>query len=121
MRLLERFHPYLTGPVLAGTAGPYAEIELQLFPESTKEVELYLLERNLGYATAEGRRFAGDRARAVAVLTLQWQGVPLKLSAFDPRDERLALKTSQAGRQIARAGPAEVAALLEREHDAGTA
>jgi hypothetical protein len=121
MRLLERFHPYLTGPVLAGTAGPYAEIELQLFPESTKEVELYLLERNLGYATAEGRRFAGDRARAVAVLTLQWQGVPLKLSAFDPRDERLALKTSQAGRQIARAGPAEVAALLQRDHDAGTA
>src|SRR5215471_7765606 len=29
MRALERFHPYLTGPVLKGTAGPYAEIELQ--------------------------------------------------------------------------------------------
>ena len=26
-----------------------------------------------------------------------WQGVPLKLSVFDPRDERLALKTTAAG------------------------
>src|SRR5258706_10526022 len=47
MQALERFSPYLTGPVLQGTAGPYAEIELQLFPESTKEVELYLVDRNI--------------------------------------------------------------------------
>jgi hypothetical protein len=53
MRSLERFNPYLTGPVLAGIAGPYAEIELQLFPESTKEVELFLIDRNLRY---EGQR-----------------------------------------------------------------
>ncbi len=113
MRLLERFNPYLTGPVLAGTAGPYAEIELQLFPESVKEVELFLLDQDIAYATSEGRRFAGDRARAVAVLALQWQGAPLRLSVFDPRDERLALKTSQAGRVIERAGIAEVGKLVE--------
>src|SRR5258705_255068 len=34
MRVFERFSPSLTGPVLEGTAGPYAEIELQVFPES---------------------------------------------------------------------------------------
>ena len=49
MHALERFNPYLTGSVLAGTAGPYAEIELQLFPESTKEVELFLIDRNFSY------------------------------------------------------------------------
>src|SRR5262245_21446964 len=43
MRAFERFNPYLTGPVLAGTAGPYSEIELQLFPDSAKDVELFLL------------------------------------------------------------------------------
>jgi len=117
MQLLERFHPYLTGPVLAGTAGPYAEIELQLFPESVKEVEIFLLDRNVPFDTAEGRRFAGDRARAAAVLTLEWQGTPLRLSVFDPRDERVALKTSVAGRVIERAGIAEVRALV---HDSGT-
>jgi hypothetical protein len=43
---------------------------------------------------------------------LAWRGVPLRLSIFDPRDERLALKTSQAGRVADRAGIAEVGALL---------
>jgi hypothetical protein len=112
MRALERFSPYLTGAVLKGTAGPYAEIELQLFPESAKEVELFLLERRMAYTTQEGRRFSGDRAHAMSVLSLTWEDAPLKLSVFDPRDERVALKTSQAGRVMDRAGIAEVAALL---------
>jgi hypothetical protein len=112
MRALERFNPYLTGPVLKGIAGPYAEIELQLFPDSVKEVEIFLLDRNLPYDTREGRRYAGDRARAVSVLSLTWEGAPLRLSIFDPRDERLALKTSQAGRVMDRAGIAEVGALV---------
>jgi hypothetical protein len=115
MRTLEHFSPYLTGPVLKGIAGPYAEIELQLFPDSVKEVEIFLLDRNLAYATQEGRRYAGDRAHAVSVLTLTWRGVPLRLSIFDARDERLALKTSQAGRVMDRAGIAEVGALLRDE------
>lgn len=112
MRTLQSFNPYLTGPVLKGIAGPYAEIELQLFPDSVKEVEIFLLDRNIPYATHEGRRYAGDRAHSVSVLTLAWQGVPLRLSIFDPRDERIALKTSQAGRVADRAGIAEVGALL---------
>jgi len=49
---------------------------------------------------------------AVSVLALLWQEVPLKLSVFDPRDERVALKTTQAGRVLERAGIAEVEALL---------
>lgn len=117
MRALERFNPYLSGPVLAGIAGPYAEIDLQLFPESTKEVELFLLERNIAYNASDERRYTGDRARAVAVVSLSWQGVPLRLSVFDLRDERAALKTSLAGRVMARAGIAEVRALVEPGHD----
>jgi hypothetical protein len=115
MQALESFHPYLTGPVLKGTAGPYAEIELQLFPESSKEVEMFLLERNIAFATQEARRYSGDRVHAVSVFTLLWQDTPLKLSVFDPRDERVALKTSQAGRVMGRAGIAEVGALLQDE------
>jgi hypothetical protein len=114
MRALERFSPYLTGPVLTGLAGPYAEIDLQLFPESAKDVELFLLERNLAFETSEGRRYAGDRARAVSVFNLDWQGTRLRLLVFDPRDERLALKTSQAGRVADRAGIVEVGQLVEK-------
>ncbi|HKQ29094.1 MAG TPA: hypothetical protein VJT77_10880 [Burkholderiales bacterium] len=115
MHTLKQFNPYLTGPVLKGTAGPYAEIELQLFPDSVKEVEIFLLDRNLVYDTHERRRYAGDRAHAVSVLSLTWQDVPLRLHIFDARDERLALKTSQAGRVMERAGIAEVGALVRND------
>src|SRR5439155_10359544 len=89
MQALERFSPYLTGPVLKGIAGPYAEIELQLFPDSTKDVEIFLLDQNIAFSTQEGRRYSGDRSRAVSLISLVWHGVPLRLDVFDPRDERL--------------------------------
>ena len=112
MQALEEFHPYLTGPVLKGIAGAYSEIDLQLFPDSAKDVEMFLLNRNIAFATREGRRFSGDRTHAVSVFTLDWRGAPLRLSVFDRRDERVALKTSQAGKVMDRAGIAEVGALL---------
>jgi len=112
MRALESFSPYLTGPVLTGTAGPYAEIELQLFPDSAKDVEIFLLDRNIPFTTHETRRYAGDRAHAVSLISLAWQGQPLKLAIFDSRDERLAMKTSAAGKVADRGNIAEVSALL---------
>ncbi len=107
MRALERFHPYLTGPVLKGN--------LQLFPESAKDIELFLLERSIAFETQETRRYSGDRVHAVSAFTLAWQDHRLRLSVFDPRDERVALKTSQAGRVMQRAGIAELATLLRDE------
>ena len=118
MQALEQFSPYLTGPVLKGIAGPYAEIDLQLFPDSAKDVEIFLLDRNLAFSTQEGRRYSGDRSRAVSLISLVWHGVPLRLAVFDPRDERLALKTSQAGKVIERAGIAEVGAILSSDNEA---
>ena len=118
MRALERFNPYLTGAVLKGIAGPYAEIELQLFPDSAKDVEIFLLDRNIAFTTHEGRRYSGDQPRAASFVSLFWQGVPLRLAIFDPRDERLNLKTSQAGRTIERAGITEVGAILSRQDNA---
>ncbi len=115
MQALEQFNPYLTGPVLKGIAGPYAEIDLQLFPDSAKEVEIFLLERNIAFTTQEGRRYSGDRARAASLISLSWQGVPVRLAVLDPRDERVALKTSPAGRVAERAGIAEVGAILSGE------
>ena len=114
MRALERFSPYLTGPVLKGIAGPYAEIELQLFPDSTKDVEIFLLDQNIAFSTQEGRRYSGDQSRAVSLISLLWQGAPVRLAILDPRDERLSLKTSVAGRAIERAGITEVSAILSR-------
>ena len=115
MRELEEFSPYLTGPVLKGIAGPYADIELQLFPDSGKDVEIFLLNRNISFSSTEARRYSGDRARAVAILELDWEEAPVRLSVFDSRDERIALKTTQVGRVMDRAGIPEVSALVEEQ------
>jgi hypothetical protein len=113
MRELEEFTPYLTGPVLKGIAGPYSDIELQLFPDSGKEVEIFLLNRNIQFNSAEARRYSGDRARSVTVLELDWEGVPVRLSLFDSRDERITLKTTQVGKVMDRAGIPEVSAMVQ--------
>lgn len=112
MRELESFSPYLTGPVLKGTAGPYSDIELQLFPDSDKDVEIFLLNRNIPFTSGDARRYSGDRARSITVLELDWESAPVKLSVFDSRDERIALKTTQVGKVMDRAGIPEVSALL---------
>lgn len=112
MLALERFRPYLTGPVLKGMAGPYAQIELELFPESAKDIEIFLVDRDLAFTTREGRRYVGERSHPVSVFSLTWDGLPLKVSVLDPRDERVALKTSQAGRAMERAGIPEVRKML---------
>ena len=80
MRLLERFRPYLAGPVLRGTAGRYSDIDLQLFTDDGKAVEHFLLNRNIAYDIFDERHFAGDQARAVSVLRVDWHGVPLNLA-----------------------------------------
>ena len=112
MRLLEQFRPYLSGPVLKGTAGRYGEIDLQLFTDDRKALELFLLNRNLAYALSESRGFCGDEAREIQVLRLEWNGIPVNLAVHAAKDERSVLKASPGGRPIERAGINAVSALV---------
>ena len=112
MRLLERFRPYLAGAVLKGTAGRYSDIDLQLFTDDGKAVELFLLSRNIAYDIFDQRHFAGDQARAVSVLKVDWQGVPVNLAIYTLKEERGTVRTTLAGRPIERAGIQVVTQLL---------
>ncbi|MCX7893777.1 MAG: UDP-N-acetylmuramate--alanine ligase [Burkholderiales bacterium] len=112
MRELAQFRPYLSGAVLKGTAGRYADIDLQLFTDDPKAVELLLLNRNVPYEIADTRRFAGDEARPVALVRLEWEGVPINVAVHACRDERTSLKVTPNGRPIERAGLAAVEALV---------
>src|SRR5215212_2330516 len=60
MRDLARFNPYLTGSVLSGNAGKYADINLQLYTESAKTVELYLIDRDIPYHAGQRRIYCGE-------------------------------------------------------------
>ena len=115
MRLLEPFRPYLCGPALKGTAGRYSELDLHLFTDDTKAVELFLLNRAIAYQAAQQRHFVGDHERVVSVLKLDWEGIPINIALCLANDERGVLKATPAGRPIERAGIAAVALLLARD------
>jgi hypothetical protein len=112
MEQLADFKPYLTGPVLKGTAARYADIDLQVFADSGKELEIFLLNRNIPYQTSELRHYSGDQVRAVSVLSLDWRGTPVRVAVYWPEDERRSVKTSPSGQPLERAGLDAVRSLV---------
>src|SRR5687767_6007594 len=85
MQLLKAFRPYLTGPVLKGTAGRYSDVDLQLFTDDEKSVELLLLNRGIAYDVApQPRRHGGDHA---PVLKLDWEGTTVNVAVHAANDE----------------------------------
>lgn len=112
MEQLADFKPYLTGPVLKGTAGRYADIDLQVYADSGKELEIFLLNRNIPYQTSESRHYSGNQERAVSVLSMDWEGTPVRLSVYWPGDEHRSVKTSLLGRPLERAGLDAVRTLV---------
>jgi hypothetical protein len=107
MRLLADFHPYLTGGALDGTAGRYSAVEIDLYPESAKEVEIFFLNQNIAYEHREPRRQAPNPPEAI--LSFDWRQTPVRLSLY-------AAPAGRAGRRGAeRARLAAVEALIQSQ------
>lgn len=87
MLLLDRYRPYLTGSVLDGTAGEHAEIDLQIFTDSAKEVEIFLLDQGLEFEHATPR---SEKAEAVLVLSTDIANVNLII--YPSQIERISFK-----------------------------
>jgi hypothetical protein len=113
MQSLAGFRPYLSGPVLKGTAGRYADVDLQLFTDDLKAVELLLLNRSVPYEVTEVHHYCGDEVRVVPVLRIEWDDVPVNLAVYAAKDERSALKATPLGRPIERAGIPAVSGLVD--------
>jgi hypothetical protein len=113
MRFFEAFRPHLTGPVLKGTAARYGDIDIQLFTDDAKAVELLLLNEGVAYEAKAQRHYAGDQPRPVTLLQFDWQGTTANVAVYPANDERSALKTSPAGRAMERASLHALARLLD--------
>lgn len=112
MRDLAEFNPHLTGSVLSGTAGPYATVHLQLFTDSVKAVELFLLDRKIPYKTGQSRLYAGNEPRVLPVFSVDDRGVDVELMVLELRDLRAPLRSTPTGRVIERAKLRVVEGLL---------
>ena len=107
MAIVQSFNPYLTGSVLDGTAGRYAEIDLQLFTDSTKDVEIFLLNQQIDYQHSTPRS-----ERAEAVFTVHDDDTDINLVVYPANDERVTFKTRD-GKTRPRARIAAVRKLLD--------
>lgn len=115
MRQFAPFNPYLTGEILSGRAGKYSPIRLQLFADNPKSVEIFLLDRELDYQSAESRLHVGDEQRLVPVFVLDLDGTELRLSILSVDDQRQTLRSTPAGEPMQRAGLETLEALLDAD------
>ena len=121
MQLFERFNPHLTGSVLDGTAGKFAQTNIHLFADSAKEVEMFLLNMQIPFESSEKSYRLSDKPskdkkdkvrKTVPVFTLETELSVQKLSVFDVDDLRIATKRTVDGCNAERADINDLQALL---------
>ena len=110
MQLLADFNPYLSGGALDGTAGRYSAVEIDLYADSSKDVEIALLSRGISYETMDNRRIGID-----AQLALEWNDLPVLISVYPLVAERQQPKNPHGGRGRQRARAEAVIELLQKE------
>lgn len=102
MGLLARFDPHLSGAVLSGSAGKYSNIDLLLFTDSMKDVELFLLDRHIAYRSGERRLHIGDELRGVPNFSVSSEDADFGITIFAPRDLRSQIRNTPEGRPLER-------------------
>jgi len=121
MQLFERFNPRLTGSVLDGTAGKFAQTNIHLFADSAKEVEIFLLSQQIPFESSEKSYRISDKPskdkkekvrKTVPVFTLETEFGLQKLSVFEFDDLRIATKSTVDGSNAERADIAELKQLI---------
>lgn len=112
MHLLERFNPHLSGSVLNGTATRHSDINIQLFTDNIKDVELFLLNRNIDYEAGEKRFRLNDESLTIPVFTLQGGITEIRVAVFATDDLRKTTQDSGTGKNPERARISQVEELL---------
>jgi len=98
MQLLATYDPHLVGPVLTGTAGRYACIDLHLFTDDPKELEMFLINRRIEFRPREARVHVGGAMRTVPGVEFDWDDAEFKMLVFSRRDLRLGIRLGSEGR-----------------------
>jgi hypothetical protein len=115
MRTLDRFNPYLSGPVLEGNAGRYADIDLHLFTDGAKDVEFFMLNTKLEYRVRERRVQRGNLPDTISLYSVRTEAADFEISVFAPNDLRISLRASASGRPFRHAGAESIEAMLAEE------
>ena len=89
---LQAFAPHLTGAVLNGTASEQSDIHLQLFADSAKDVEIFLLNKNMPFEVSETPHFKGRAHEPVETVSFMWHDEGVHLHLYQTDDMRGAMR-----------------------------
>lgn len=97
MTELAHFQPCITGSVWNGTAGRDATVVIDLFADSMKAVEVWLMNAKIAYRVLEWPHFNRALDRKVPVLTFEQDGQTVNLVVYPVDDWRGALRSDSNG------------------------
>jgi hypothetical protein len=103
MKLLAPFNPFLSGSVLSGSAGKYSDIEIHLFTDSSKNVEMFLVNQGIPYKTRDRRIYVGETPRPVPSLLVSLEDADFDITVFSSSDLRTSLRSTAEGKPFDRA------------------
>ena len=121
MQLFAKFNPHLTGSVLDGSAGKFAQTNIHLFADSAKDVEMFLLNQQIPFESSEKSYRLSDKPskdkkdkvrKTVPVFTLETELGLQKLSVFEIDDIRVSTKRTNDGSNAERMDIIELKQLL---------
>jgi hypothetical protein len=115
MQDLQAYNPYIVGAVWNGTAGEHSDIHLQLFTPSAKDVEIFLLNKNVNFEVGETPHFRhGQPVETLSFLLPQKGAAPelAHVAVYDEDDLRGSVRAAP-GRRPERADAGALARLIE--------
>ncbi len=119
MRELTAYKPYLAGSAWNGTASRASAIDVDLFTDESKSLELWLLNRGVAYSTGERAHFIKALQARIPLLEFDLHEYRVRLSVFAETDARHALKPGAMG-QAERGATAQVGALVRAAENEST-
>ena len=119
MREFEDHAPYLTGPAWKGTAARGAGVDINLFTDLEKQVEMQLLSGGIAYATSERSHFNRSLNRRVPVFSFEVDDIPVHLIVYKHSDERGAARADASG-NTDRGNLTAVELLIDEEEQTNT-
>lgn len=116
MKELEEFNPYITGAILNGTGGEHTDIHLQLFTDSVKDVEIFLLNMGIDFDVSELPHFRG-KGHVKETIHFMWHNEIAHLTVYASDDIRKSAKLF--GTNFARANMGELQQLIGGSNGSG--
>lgn len=113
MRLFEQFRPQLVGALVTGNIGKISSVQLHLYADSAKDVEMYLLNQRVPFTVKETKLYIGNTEFKAPGFAIEAEEAAIEIAVLSSHHERQPSRISPEGRPLPKATLLSVEALLE--------